>query len=179
MSFNRVIVAFDGSDRAADALALAVRLCEPGGVLTLACVVPSERGLHLHRADALTHGGHDSMFAEARATVPPGIHVRETTVVAPSPAFGLTELAKREQADLVVVGSSSHARDARIRLERTAGRLLPGAPCAVAIAPAGLRERDDFRHIEVVDDSPETPGLTEGAAHPVLVVPRPPRKESR
>jgi nucleotide-binding universal stress UspA family protein/CBS domain-containing protein len=156
MSFQRVIVAFDGSERAQDALALGVRLCEPDGVLTLACVVPGQHGLHLHRADAQLHGGHDSMFADARATVPAGIHVREQTLVAASAARGLTDLAENERADLVVVGSSSHADDGRIRLERTAGRFLQGAPCAVAIAPAGLHERDDFHHVGIAfDDSPE------------------------
>jgi nucleotide-binding universal stress UspA family protein len=42
-------------------------------------------------------------------------------------------------------------------LERTAGRLLQGAPCAVAIAPAGLRDDTDFRHVGIAyDDSPES-----------------------
>jgi nucleotide-binding universal stress UspA family protein len=64
----------------------------------------------------------------------------------------VTELAEAEEADLVVVGSSSHARDGTVATERTAGRLLDGAPCAVAIAPAGARDDGPFRHIGVAFD---------------------------
>jgi nucleotide-binding universal stress UspA family protein len=161
VSFRRVIVAFDGSPQGEDALALAVRLCDrDDGVLTLACVVTGHRwhlGPEIRRADAPVPEEIALLFADARATaIPAGVHVRERAPVAPSPARGLTELAESEDADLVVVGSSAHAEPGRVRLERTAGRLLQGAPCAVAIAPGGLREQADFRHIAVAyDDSPE------------------------
>ena len=118
MSFHRVIVAFDGSERSADALAL--RLLEPAGALTLACVVPGQRwhvGPHVHRPDAPVPDELAAMFADARAAmVPAGIRVRKRAPVAASPARGLTELAEAECADLIVIGSSSHADDRRIRL---------------------------------------------------------------
>lgn len=159
MSFKAVIVAFDGSDRSADALALALRLRDPAGTLTLACVVPGERwhvGAHLHRPDTPVPDEIADMLDEARATVPPGIRVRERAPMASSAARGLTELAESDAADLIVIGASRHGDAGHIRLERTAGRLLQGAPCAVAIAPAGLRETGEFRHVGVAyDDSPE------------------------
>jgi nucleotide-binding universal stress UspA family protein len=161
MSFHRVITAFDGSPQSYDALALALRLRDPAdGVLTLACVVSGQRwhvGSHVRRPDATVPEEIASMFADARATaIPAGIHVRERAPVGPSPARGLTELAESEAADLIVIGSSRHAAPGRIRLERTAGRLLEGALRAVAIAPGGLRETGRFRHIGVAyDDSPE------------------------
>ena len=96
--------------------------------LTLACVVTGQRwhvGAHVHRPDAPVPDELESLFADARATmIPPGIRVRERAPVAPSPARGLTELAESEGADLIVIGSSQHASGGRIRLERTAGRLL-------------------------------------------------------
>jgi nucleotide-binding universal stress UspA family protein len=159
MSFHRVIVAFDGSERSADALELALRLLDPAGVLTLACVVPGQRwhvGAHVHRPDAPVPDEFAEMFADARATIPAGIRVRERAPVAASPARGLTELAESESADLIVIGSSRHGEADHIRLERTAGRLLQGAPCAVAVAPADLREIAEFRHVGIAfDDSPE------------------------
>jgi nucleotide-binding universal stress UspA family protein len=160
MSFHRVIAAFDGSPQGQDALALALRLRDPDGVLTLACVVTSQRwhvGAHIRRPDAAVPDELAALFADARADmIPPGIHVRERAPVAPSPARGLTELGESERADLVVIGSSRHAADGRIRLERTAGRLLQGAPCAVAIAPGGHHGTSDFRHIGIAyDGSPE------------------------
>jgi nucleotide-binding universal stress UspA family protein len=159
MSFHDVIVAFDGSDRSADALALALRLQDPAGTLTLACVVPGPRwhlGAHVHRPDAPVPDELAGMFAEARSAIPAGIRVRQRAPVAASPARGLTELAESDGADLIVIGSSNHGDSGHIRLERTAGRLLQGAPCAVAIAPADLRETSDFRHVGVAyDGSPE------------------------
>ena len=161
MSFRRVIVAFDGSPQSEDALALALRLCDRAeGVLTLACVVTGHRwhlGPEVQRPDAPVPEEIAFLFADARATaIPAGVHVRERAPVAPSPARGLTELAESEDADLIVIGSSAHAEAGRVRLERTAGRLLQGAPCAVAIAPGGLRETGGFRHIAVAyDESPE------------------------
>jgi nucleotide-binding universal stress UspA family protein len=161
VSFRRVIVAFDGSPQGEDALALALRLCDrEHGVLTLACVVTGHRwhlGPEVRRPDAPVPEEIAFMFADARATqIPAGVHVRQRAPVAPSPARGLTELAESDDADLIVIGSSAHAEPGRVRLERTAGRLLQGAPCAVAIAPGGSSENNDFRHIGVAyDDSPE------------------------
>ena len=161
MTFHRVIVAFDGSPHGMDALALALRLRDPvEGVLTLACAVTGRRwhaGPHVLRPDAPVPEEIAFMFADARATlIPPGVHVRQRAPVAASAARGLTELAEAENADLIVIGSSAHGEKGRIRLERTAGRLLQGAPCAVAIAPGDLRETDDFRHIGIAfDGSPE------------------------
>jgi nucleotide-binding universal stress UspA family protein len=161
MSFHRVVVAFDGSPQGMDALALALRLRDPlEGVLTLACAVTGRRrhvAPHVRRPDAPVPEEIAFMFADARATlIPPGVHVRQRAPLAPSAARGLTELAESERADLIVIGSSGHAEPGRIRLERTAGPLLQGAPCAVAIAPGGCRETDEFRHIGIAfDGSPE------------------------
>jgi nucleotide-binding universal stress UspA family protein len=144
--FRQIVVAFDGSERAQDALALALRLRDRDGAITLACTV-TERPWHRPEPDAVA-----LTLAAGRAQVPPGIHVKLQAPVASSPARGLTELAETEHADLVVVGSSRRSVSGRIWLERTAGRLLQGAPCAVAVPPAGLRERDGFRHIAIAYD---------------------------
>jgi nucleotide-binding universal stress UspA family protein len=148
--FRRIIVAFDGSERAQDALALALRLRDGDGVITLACTV-TERPWHRAEPDAVA-----LTLAAGRAQIPAGIHVRLRAPVASSPARGLTELAEAEHSDLVVVGSSRRSVSGRIWLERTAGRLLQGAPCAVAVPPAGLRESERFRHVAIAyDGSPE------------------------
>jgi nucleotide-binding universal stress UspA family protein len=157
--FRRLVVAYDGSPSAKDALALALRLREAAeGELVLACVLPS-RGWPLPgRSAAAREAVREAaaMLAEVRSTLPPGIPVQIRTPVAPSAARGLTELAEEEAADLVAIGSSASAADGRIGLARTAGRLLHGAPCAVAVAPPGLRDRGPFRHVAVaLDGSPE------------------------
>jgi nucleotide-binding universal stress UspA family protein len=158
--FRHIVVAFDGSDRAQDALALALRLRNPdGGHITLACALTERPWWQPHRA----HHTNDDvpeevglMLAAARARIPAGIHVALRAPVASSPARALTELAEDEHADLVVVASSRRTSDGRIHLERTAGRLLQGAPCAVAVAPSGLQTDEPFRHVGVAyDGTPE------------------------
>ena len=146
--FRRIVVAYDGSDRAQDALALALRLRDPvNGRITLACALT---GKHHARDDVPEEVG--IMLASARAQIAPGIRVALRAPVAGSPARALTELAESEHADLVVVGSSRRISDGRIRLERTAGRLLQGAPCAVAVAPPGLRTDAPFHHVGIAYD---------------------------
>jgi nucleotide-binding universal stress UspA family protein len=153
--YRHVLVAFDGSPSAQDALALAGRLRDPaGGALTLACIEPARAW---HRAGRTESGvGTEEMLTEARAELPAGIPVAVRSPAASSAARGLTELAEREQADLIAIGSAKGADDDRIGLARTAGRLLHGAPCAVAVAPPGLRDTGPFHHIGVaLDDSRE------------------------
>jgi nucleotide-binding universal stress UspA family protein len=159
--FERTIVAFDGSNRSEDALALALRLrdAETGGLI-LACVGAPHRPWHLPRRGEAMAGDEArevaEMLADARHRVAPGIPVQTRALAAASPARGLTELAEDEGADLLVVGASRRAPSGRIALERTAGRLLHGAPCAVAVAPADAREAGPFRHIGIAfDGSPE------------------------
>ena len=153
--YRRVLIAYDGSPSAQDALALAGRLRDPaGGALTLACIVPSRPWRHA--GGAATGAGTEAMLTEARAELPAGIPVALRAPTASSAARGLTELAEREHADLLAIGSAKGAEGDRIGLARTAGRLLHGAPCAVAIAPPGLRETGPFHHVGVaLDDSPE------------------------
>lgn len=158
--FRRIIVAFDGSDRSLDALALAQRLRDPdGGVLVLASVVETSPW-HLPRhGRGSTEPVHEEValrLAGARARIPTGIPARLRSPEASSAARGLTVLAESEAADLIVIGSSRHGTSGSISLERTAGRLLNGAPCAVAVAPVDARESDPFRHVGIAyDGSPE------------------------
>ena len=156
--FDRIIVAYDGSPSAEDALALALRLRDPaGGRLVLACVLAS-RPWHSPRRPSSPAAEDEAreILTEARVRVPAGIPVAVRVAASSSPARGLTELAETERADLIVSGSAKGADDGRIGLARTAGRLLAGAPCAVAVAPPGLRETGPFHHVGVaVDGSPE------------------------
>ena len=54
-----------------------------------------------------------------------------------SPAAGLHALAEREEAALIVIGSSHRSKIGRIVVGGTGERLLSGASAPVAVAPAG------------------------------------------
>jgi nucleotide-binding universal stress UspA family protein len=160
--FRRIVVAYDGSTSAEDALCLALRLREPSdGRVMLACVVPS-RSWHLPGRASTCESATaeaEAMLAEARTKIQAGVPVVIRAPAAASPARGVTEVAETEHADLIVIGSAKGAADGRIGLARTAGRLLAGAPCAVAVAPPGLRESGPFHHVGVALD-----GSAEAAA---------------
>jgi nucleotide-binding universal stress UspA family protein len=95
------------------------------------------------------------MLEEGRSHVDRGVRVRLVSVPASSSARGLTELAESEGVDVIVVGPSAHSRDGGVATGRTANRLLQGAPCAVAVTPAGFGA-ERFKHVGVAyDASPE------------------------
>jgi nucleotide-binding universal stress UspA family protein len=154
--YKKILVGYDDTPQADDALALARLLARvTDGRLIVAGIVA--------RGDPFGARGGDPREADEgfargieNAGQPPA---SETEIrVSSSPARGLQELAEEIGADLVVVGSSSHGGIGRVMLGTTAQRLLHGSHCAVALAPRGFREQEPgLRVIGVgLDGSPES-----------------------
>ncbi len=158
--FKNVLVGVDGSANGRDAIALAGHLTDPDGKLTLASV----RDGQLHPNHAITPGmleeereASNALLQEERQAV--AIEAELVSAVAYSAGRGLHELAEERGADLLVVGSCSHHGVlGRAMLGDDARAALNGAPCAVAIAPAGLAEHPvELRRIGVAyNQSPES-----------------------
>jgi nucleotide-binding universal stress UspA family protein len=75
----------------------------------------------------------------------PGEPVAATTAVTPavgSATRALHDLAEREQARLVAIGSSERGRVGRVLPNAVTDRLLHGAPCPVAVAPVDFSFQD-------------------------------------
>jgi nucleotide-binding universal stress UspA family protein len=73
----------------------------------------------------------------------PGVTIRTTALpVSGSPARVLQGLAEREEAQLLVIGSSARGAVGRAMPSAVTDRLLHGAPCPVAVAPPGDAEPD-------------------------------------
>jgi nucleotide-binding universal stress UspA family protein len=166
--YQKVLVGYDGSKEAHDALALAQRLVEKKtGKLTLVCTYlytvyqPHIDGgtyveaLHEHAEETLREG---------RAVVADGIEVETIAVAAASAAQGLSFIAEDKHFDLLVLGSTHHSPVGRILLGSTGERLMHAAPCAVAVAPKDLTETEPFKHIGVAfDGSRESTAALEAA----------------
>ena len=75
------------------------------------------------------------------ALLPDGGTLDIVPVLDPSLARGLHDIAEREEARLLVLGSSHHGQLGRVLLGGSAELVVNGAPCAVAVAPPGFRER--------------------------------------
>ena len=61
-------------------------------------------------------------------------------VVNAGTSVGLTELAERENADVIVFGSEYRTAPGLVKPGISAHKLLLGGPAAIAVAPAGLRD---------------------------------------
>ncbi|MGZ8475763.1 MAG: universal stress protein, partial [Candidatus Limnocylindria bacterium] len=127
----------DGSDASHDAIALADGLAGlTGSTLVLANVFPYDtspsRTLNREFEEYLREDA-SAILEPLRATVDDGVTVETRTVPNPSPAHGLHELAEREEAGLIVVGSTHTGRIGRVLPGSTATRLLHGSPCPVAV----------------------------------------------
>jgi nucleotide-binding universal stress UspA family protein len=166
-----IIVGVEGSERSADALALADSLA---GFLEAQLVL-----VHNHPREAapqfleprpdvqLMRSLSDSTSAQVEELVRHDheLGVRVTDKV--SPAVGLLEVAERENAKLIVVGPSHRSGLGRVHPGSVGELLLSGAPIPVAIAPRGYADAQPSLGLIVsaFDGSPESRVALDWAAH--------------
>jgi nucleotide-binding universal stress UspA family protein len=141
---RKIIVGVDESPGSADAIALASSLAGmTGATLMLVNVFPYDpqpsRAVNAAYENFMREDS-NALLERLRST-----HGDDTVQVHatpdPSPARALHELAEREDAGLVVVGSTHTGRAGRVVPGSTAERLLHGAPCPVAVAPKHYAHR--------------------------------------
>ena len=138
---SAVIVGLDGLDHDADALALAQSLqASFGGRLVLAHVVPpAPPGKGMIECEQLERQQGRQLLARASAKLGDGA---DTQLVEPCPAArGLSWLAARRGASMLVLGSSHRGTVGRIVPGGVASHLLARAPCAIAVAPVGYAKQ--------------------------------------
>jgi nucleotide-binding universal stress UspA family protein len=154
---KRIVVGYDGTGQANDALHLGAALARAVDAhLLVASAIefgPFEgtgplggrayREIDPAGYDEVKAEYFDRIFAQAQAELGGGQFERHP--LQDNAARGLTELAETLEADLVVIGSTHHGPIRRVVAGTVAGRLLHGAPCAVAIAPRGWSERRHSR----------------------------------
>lgn len=152
-----IVVGFDASERAADALALGVQLARAERADLLAAYVFGGPPQFAHDPQLLRRL--DGRLAELRRD---HARCRERPVAlrvlpAHDAAEGLEQLAREQRASAIVVGSSEQSPLGRVLIGSTPERLLHGSPCAVAIAPAGYADAapERLREIGVAVDEDE------------------------
>lgn len=158
--FRNVLVGVNGEEGGRDAIALARMLVAPDRKLTVAHVFGSEprelRGWYgPPTSDSREHAREVLERECAEADIKADIRWRAASSV----GRGLHELAEITEADLLVVGSSRRGLLGRVRLGDHTRAALNGAPCAVAVAPAGYGSEPAvlMREIGVgYDGSPES-----------------------
>ncbi|GAA3711525.1 hypothetical protein GCM10022224_091300 [Nonomuraea antimicrobica] len=124
-----VIVGYANDQGGRDALALGAAITRvTGGELTIATIYPpGSPGLAVEAQANLAHA------AEALGAVPAGFLTFESR----GTGRGLSVLAGRIRADLIVVGSAASGPPGRIAIGSTSDHLLHLSPEAVMLAPSG------------------------------------------
>jgi len=137
--YSKIIVGYDGSDQAKDALGLGKQIADATGAELIV-----SRVFLFH---PLMRGGIDPIGIEDEAELSAEIDVAASeaggtsqNVESTSVARGLHELAEEIGSDLIVVGSSRHGKAGQTLLGNVAVALMHGSPCAVAVAPHGYRD---------------------------------------
>jgi nucleotide-binding universal stress UspA family protein len=138
MMFRHVIVGVDGQQGGRDAIALAKLLRAEAGKLTLAYVYAGDP--YMYRGASAAYEASErqragELLEQARAEA--GVEADIRWLGSPSVGRGLHELAESTRADLLVLGSSRRGLLGRVLIGDDTSAALNGAPCAVAIAPAG------------------------------------------
>lgn len=157
--FENVLVGVDGRPSGRDALDLAARLMDPDGHLTLAHMYTGEllpmRAVAPGQASEQRRASQELLERERAAADLEGELV---SLPGTSPGRALHEQAEEQDADLLVVGSTSRGALGRAMLGDDTRAALNGAPCAVAIAAVGYAERSKpIAEVGVAyNDSPES-----------------------
>lgn len=153
--FHNVLVGVDGRPGGRDAIALARRLVDRGGAITLA---------HVH-ADEFAEGAACSRALLETERDAGGVDARLVAVAATGAGRGLHEQAETQDADLLVVGSCRRSTLGRVALGDDTRAALNGAGCAVAVAPHGYAaQRTSIATVGVAfDDSAESRVALAGA----------------
>lgn len=139
---TRIAVGIDGAEGGDDALAFALALARPATRIDLVTAIPCEMPM---TSSSASRSMHDLLFTQAceqlQALVGDDERLRPVVESDRSPGRALHEHAADEQADLIVVGRTHHRAAGRVLLGDISRTTLHGAPCPVAVAPPGYRER--------------------------------------
>ena len=138
--FKKIVWATDGSENADRALAYAKSLASAeGATLTVVHIVQK---IATSGDKALAwYANEEDVEAKANETVSElsdeGLNatLKIVTHVGPQPAHEIADIAREEEADLIVVGTRGHTAIAGLLLGSVTQRLLHVAPCPVLVVP--------------------------------------------
>lgn len=140
--YNDILVGVDGQQGGRDAIALARELVSAHGRITLANVCPgysiAGRGSNPEFEASVRDRARELMHQIRREAK---VDADIATTASPSIGEGLHGLAEARHADLLVVGSTTRrGLLGRVLVGDDTWASLDGAPCAVAVVPAGYAD---------------------------------------
>lgn len=155
----KVVIGYDGSPQAGDALALGRRLAEllDASVLLATVIEPAHHGMDDQEFQAAVGEFSEGLYSPARERLG-GLEVSERPIVDGSCSAAFYGLADWEKPALTVIGSTHLARVGRVVAGSLGISLLSGLPCPVAVAPRGYADGEfDLKRVGVgIDGSSES-----------------------
>jgi nucleotide-binding universal stress UspA family protein len=138
-----IVVGYDGSEQANDALALGAALANATGARLLLAGAYGPDDVVRHEAlDARRADMRERLVAVAESLPrDASLQVQQRAVPGSSVAAALQALAEAEDPRALVLGSCHRGAVGRVMIGGVADRLLHGSPCPVVVAPRGLAER--------------------------------------
>lgn len=163
--FDKVLIGVDGRSGGRDAIALARQLVSDQGLLVLAYVYREASATSFGAGLAVDDRRHAEKLVITQRQVM-GVEAKTVVHLDGPPGRGLHQIAEREHADLLVVGSSHRGPLGRVLVGDDTQAALNRAPCAVAIAPHGyaLAAGGPWTMIGVGDDGSAESELARAAA---------------
>lgn len=140
-SITRIAAGVDGGPRGLDAVVLGESIAAATGAELMLVTVHSEPLVVLPEQmnwESMEREAQE-MLRRTRRELAPSARTRVMTDL--FLARALDRVVRHERRDLVVVGSSMRGSEGRVRIGNRTRQLLDHGSCAVAVAPAGLRER--------------------------------------
>jgi nucleotide-binding universal stress UspA family protein len=139
---RRILVGFDRSEGAMDAVALCAAIVPADAYVALIEVLPSPSAPSsaFHLLSGADFEEPQEYFAPAVAALP-GREIETLSYLGGSPARVFEHFALDHAIDLIVVGSPHHGTVGRALAGSVSQNLLHGAPVPVATAPHGYADR--------------------------------------
>lgn len=139
---RRLLVGYDGSEGAKDAVELCQALAPHAAHVTAVDVIPSPGApsAAFHLLQGSEYEPPEDFFEPVTSRLTAD-DVDTVTYIGSSPARVLEDFTHEESIDVIVVGSPSHGKVGRILSGSVAQALLHGAPVPVATAPHGYAAR--------------------------------------
>jgi nucleotide-binding universal stress UspA family protein len=170
--FSDLIIGFDGSPPARDALALARRMALATGARPAVIYVRPHAALSAAPIDGVADPAWeqdvDRVLDEARTVLGDVTGASFQASPGPSVARALHVAAEDADAALIVLGATHRSGLGRVIAGATADAVIHNAPCAVALAPAGYAERAAHRRFGLiaaaVNGGPESERIARVAA---------------
>jgi nucleotide-binding universal stress UspA family protein len=141
----RIAVGIDGYLEGRDAAVLGATIARATGAELMLVAVHPDPLVVLPRELGWTgmHRQAEALLRETRDAVAPGARIDVETDWSVTRA--LERVVTRERRDLLVVGSSRHGPEGRVRIGNRTRQLLYDGKCALAVPPRGLSEAGECR----------------------------------